>query len=278
MLLTLAAGVLLLGMQGDTTVAVSRGMRLELNQHQGSITVRTWDRPSVKVAATGSDRITPRVVVSRSAIRVTGVGRRHGIEEMDFTLTVPRWLDLDLSTHQGDIRVDGSEGRLSLHSVEGDVEVQGGRELISVQTVEGIVTIRGARGRVEVNAVEGDLRLTGVSGSIRAQSVDGDVTMEDVDLTELDVNTVDGDISFRGPIRPSGRYRINTHDGDIVVNLTQDLNAVVSVSTFDGNFEAGFPVTITGTSKRQFRFTVGSGAANLDLESFDGNIYLRRAR
>lgn len=278
MLLTLAAGVLLLGMQGDTTVAVSRGMRLELNQHQGSITVRTWDRPSVKVAATGSDRITPRVVVSQSAIRVTGVGRRHGIEEMDFTLTVPRWLDLDLSTHQGDIRVDGSEGRLNLHSVEGDVEVQGGRELIAVQTVEGIVTIRGARGRVEVNAVEGDLRLTGISGSIRAQSVDGDVTMEDVDLTELDVNTVDGDISFRGPIRPSGRYRINTHDGDIVVNLTQDLNAVVSVSTFDGNFEAGFPVTITGTSKRQFRFTVGSGAANLDLESFDGNIYLRRAR
>ena len=278
MLLTLAAGVLLLGMQGDTTVAVSRGMRLELNQHQGSITVRTWERPSVKVAATGSDRITPRVVVSQSAIRVTGVGRRHGIEEMDFTLTVPRWLDLDLSTHQGDIRVDGSEGRLNLHSVEGDVEVQGGRELIAVQTVEGLVTIRGARGRVEVNAVEGDLRLTGISGSIRAQSVDGDVTMEDVDLTELDVNTVDGDISFRGPIRPSGRYRINTHDGDIVVNLTQDLNAVVSVSTFDGNFEAGFPVTITGTSKRQFRFTVGSGAANLDLESFDGNIYLRRAR
>jgi DUF4097 and DUF4098 domain-containing protein YvlB len=144
--------------------------------------------------------------------------------------------------------------------------------------VEGLVTIRGARGRIEVNAVEGDLRLTNISGSIRAQSVDGDVIMEDVDLTELNVNTVDGDISFRGPIRASGRYRINTHDGDIVVDLTQDLNAVVSVSTFDGNFEAGFPVTITGTNKRQFRFTVGSGAATLDLESFDGNIYLRRAR
>lgn len=278
MLLTLAAGVLLLGMQGDTTVAVSRGMRLELNQHRGSITVRTWDRSSVQVSATGSDRITPRVVTSRSVVRVTGEGRHRVSEEMDLTLTVPRWLDLDLSTHQGDIRVDGSEGRLNLHSVEGDVEVQGGRELVAVQTVEGLVTIRGARGRIEVNAVEGDLRLTGVSGSIRAQSVDGDVTMEDVDLTELDVNTVDGDISFRGPIRSSGRYRINTHDGDIVVDLTQDLNAVVSVSTFDGNFEAGFPVTITGTNKRQFRFTVGSGAANLDLESFDGNIYLRRAR
>lgn len=278
MLLTLAAGVLLLGMHGDTTVAVTRGMRLELNQHQGSITVRTWDRSSVQVSATGSDRITPRVVVTRSVVRVTGAGHRHGPEETDFVLTVPRWLDLDLSTNQGDIRVDGSEGRLNLHSVEGDVEVQGGRELVSVQTVEGLVTVRGARGRIEVNAVEGDLRLTGVSGSIRAQSVDGDVTMEDVDLTELDVNTVDGDISFRGPIRPSGRYRINTHDGDIVVNLTQDLDAVVSVSTFDGNFEAGFPITITGTNKRQFRFTVGSGAANLDLESFDGNIYLRRAR
>ncbi len=49
----------------------------------------------------------------------------------------------------------------------------------------------------------------------------------------------------------------------------------MSVSTYDGDFEADFPVSVT-TTKRRFTFTLGSGSARVELESFDGNIHLRR--
>ncbi|MGH7657701.1 MAG: DUF4097 family beta strand repeat-containing protein [Gemmatimonadales bacterium] len=279
--MTITAGLLLMaGLQADTTITVTRGMRLELSQHQGTITVHTWDRSEVRVSTgtTGGQGRSPEVAVHGETVRI-GSGSRgwNGYDETNFTLTVPAWLDLDLSTHEGGINIDGSRARLNLNSVEGDINVNGGRDFLSIQTVEGMVTIRNAQGRIEINAVEGDLRLIDISGSVNAQTVDGSVIVGPADLTELQVNTVDGDIRYRGPIESGGRYRLNTHDGDLVVEVQGDLNAVVSVSTFDGNFESGFPITLTGTSKRQFRFTSGSGDARLDLESFDGNIFLRHA-
>jgi hypothetical protein len=51
----------------------------------------------------------------------------------------------------------------------------------------------------------------------------------------------------------------------------------VSVSTFNGELDSSLPVTIRETSnKRRYDFTIGNGKARLDLESFGGNIHLRR--
>jgi hypothetical protein len=54
---------------------------------------------------------------------------------------------------------------------------------------------------------------------------------------------------------------------------------VVSISTFEGEFSScGYTARMTNSgdrnNRKQFRFTIGSGGARVDLESFDGNIYL----
>jgi hypothetical protein len=51
---------------------------------------------------------------------------------------------------------------------------------------------------------------------------------------------------------------------------------VVSVSTFQGDFESAFPVTLTEHRGKRFDFTLGGGSARLDLESFGGTIRLVR--
>lgn len=53
-------------------------------------------------------------------------------------------------------------------------------------------------------------------------------------------------------------------------------NVTVSVASFEGEFDASFPVQITEQRKRRFSFTIGSGSARMELESFDGDIRLRR--
>jgi len=284
MMLTLVVGAaaLLAPMQEqDTTVTVPQGTRLELDAHSGSIAVRTWNRNAIQVSAdVGSDRYRIGVEVEGGVARIRRVARRgmsHPDFATDYRLTVPVWMELELSSIEGDITVDNSEGRLSINSVEGGVSVRGGREFISVHSVEGDVTVEGARGRVEANTVDGGIMISNTDGEIFAETVDGDITMETVSSGDVEANTVDGNISYRGRIVPQGRYRLGSHDGDITLEVPE-LSAVVSVSTFEGEFSScGYPATMSnsgGSNKKRFRFTVGSGGGRVDLESFDGNIYL----
>jgi DUF4097 and DUF4098 domain-containing protein YvlB len=283
-LLAVGAAALLTPLPQDTTVPVPQGTRLELDAHMGSITVRTWNRNAIQVSADGeSDARRLGIEVRGGVARIQRFrGRRsdHPDNMTDYRLTVPAWMDMELSTIGGDISVDNTEGRINMTSVEGNVSVRGGRSFISINSVEGEVTVDGARGRVEANTVDGGIMISNTEGAIFAETVDGDIVMETVSSEDVEANTVDGNISYRGRVVPQGRYRLGSHDGDITLEVPE-LAATVSVSIFEGDFSTcGYPATVNtnqerGTTKR-FRFTIGSGTARVDLESFDGNIYLIR--
>jgi DUF4097 and DUF4098 domain-containing protein YvlB len=107
--------------------------------------------------------------------------------------------------------------------------------------------------------------------------VNGDVELNRVDATSLDAGTVNGDLAYDGPIRSGGRYTLASHNGDITLAVAENASALVTVSTFGGEFESDFPVPVRETRKgRRFSFSLGSGSAQVSLESFQGTI--RRGR
>ena len=88
---------------------------------------------------------------------------------------------------------------------------------------------------------------------------------------------MNGDIRYSGPIRNGGRYSLSTHNGDIRLTVAEGTNASVAVSTFSGEFESEFPVPLRGTRQgKGFNFTLGSGSAQVTLESFQCTIELVR--
>ena len=89
-------------------------------------------------------------------------------------------------------------------------------------------------------------------------------------------NTVNGDVSYDGTIKDGGRYRFTTHDGDLRVSVPEKASVTVTVSTFDGDFSACFPVQLSRKSKHRFDLTIGAGSARVELESFNGDIHLCR--
>jgi DUF4097 and DUF4098 domain-containing protein YvlB len=280
MILTLAVGAaaLLAPLAQDTTVAVSPGTRLELTTHTGAITVRTWNRNSVQVSTDFSDEEALRVEVSGGVVEVHRSNRYHDDDDdSDYRLTVPTWMAMELSTVEGDVRIEGSQARVTASSVEGTVTVRGGKEFVSANSVEGDITVEGVIGRVEVNSVDGSVMVRDVTGALYAESVDGNIDLDGIQSSDVEANTVDGNISYHGSVERTGRYRLTSHDGDVTLETTE-LHANISVSTFDGDFEScGHEVTITGrqgANKKRFKATVGGGGAQIDLESFDGNIYL----
>ncbi|HTC25012.1 MAG TPA: DUF4097 family beta strand repeat-containing protein [Gemmatimonadales bacterium] len=272
----LALVALLAGPDLDTTVTAQRGQRLEVSAQSGEITVRTWTRSAVRIQATGTHLSRLEIEQAASAIAIHGVSARGMPPRVTFEITIPAWMGVRLSGVNTTMRVAGIDAPVTVETVNGDVEVSGGNGIVSLRSVEGVVKLVGAKGKVDVGSVNSDVSVSDVSGDVQAETVNGDVQLEKIQSDNVDANTVNGDVLYDGPIRPSGRYRLVTHNGDVAVTIAEATSAVVSVSTFQGEFESGFPVTLTGRHGKQFEFTLGSGSARVQLESFAGTIRLVR--
>jgi DUF4097 and DUF4098 domain-containing protein YvlB len=278
-LLTLVTGALALAapQQTDTSLAVARGQRLEVNAYGGSITVQAWNRNAVRVEAntSGHDRV--EISSSATTVSLRTQGRRGPPSEVDLKISAPAWMALSLAGVHTDVKVQGCLAPISVETVEGDVDVGGGDGLVSLRSVQGSVAVRGAKGRISVNSVNEDVEVARSTGDITAETVNGEITLDLVDAATVDANTVNGDISYNGPIRNGGRYAFSTHNGDVTLTVAESASASVAVSTFNGDFESEFPVPLSGTRKgKGFNFTLGSGSAQVTLESFQGTIQLIR--
>ena len=280
MLFTLVTGTLAalaLVQQIDTTVPVQQGQRLVVDAYGGEIDVKTWARNAVRVEADPSSRTSVEITTSGGAVSVRTEGRRGPPSSVDLRITVPPWMGLDLTGVYTDVKVVGTRAPVSVETVQGDVDVTGGEGLVSLQSVQGQVTLKDAKGRIEVHSVNEDVRVTDASGDIVAETVNGEIVLERVDATSLDAGTVNGDVTYNGPIRSGGRYTLSSHNGDVTLAVAAATNATVSVSTFNGEFDSEFPVTLRETRKgKRFSFTIGSGSAQVTLDSFQGSVQLVR--
>ena len=279
MLLSLATGALAslaFLQQVDTTVAVARGQRLEVDAFGGEITVTTWNRNAVRVQADPSSHAEVQISTAGSTVSLRTEGRR-GPPSVDLAITAPAWMGLDLSGVNGDVKVDGAKGPVTVETVQGNVDVSGGLGIVSLRSVQGSVALRGAKGRIEVHSVNQDVSVSDASGELTAETVNGEITLNRVDATSLDASTVNGDLTYAGPVHDGGRYSLSSHNGDVTLAVAQGTSAAVSVSTFNGEFESEFPVTINETRKgKRFNFTIGTGSAQVTLESFQGTVQLVR--
>ena len=262
----------------DTTLSVSKGTRLSVDNFSGSITVKGWDQDKVRIQTGPDDDHGVDVSGGAVTLRVNGSsGRWGGPEDHDLTVMVPTWMELDLSGNEVNIDVTGVRSSVRAETVEGNVSLQGGDGNISLKSVDGDITIRDAKGRIELNTVEGQVRASGVAGDLDVESVDGEIDLSDVNSQSVTANSVDGSVRFAGPINANGVYHLESHDGDITLETPAAPDAVVSINTFDGDFVSDWPVTVTGaTTTRRITFTLGSGKARVELETFDGKISLRR--
>ncbi len=278
MLLALLTGTLALApdVQVDTTLNAVRGQRLAVNAYAGEVTVRAWNRNAVRIEADG-DQNQLEIASSPTGISIRTQGRHGPPEEITIRISAPAWIGLSLAGVNTSAKVEGIRAPISVETVEGEVDVIGGESLISLRSVQGSVRLRGAKGRINVNSVNDDVEVANSSGDIAAQTVNGEILLQGVDASSLDANTVNGDISYSGPIRSNGRYALSTHNGDLTLTVPQGTSAGVTVSTFSGDFESEFPVPLQGTRKgKGFNFTLGSGSAQVTLESFQGTIRLVR--
>jgi DUF4097 and DUF4098 domain-containing protein YvlB len=261
---------------------VTRGTRLTVENYAGEVIIRAWNQDSLRVQARHSDRTQVTIRTSDAGMLVKAAARRGPSESVDYEISVPAWMPIRIDGHYNFSTIEGTQGEISVASVRGDIVIKGGTGAITGKSIEGQVTVENARGKVTVSSANESIKITATSGEISAETTNGDITLTRIDSASVDVATVNGDVVYDGNVAERGHYRLTTHNGDITMIVPENASATFSARTYNGDFSAstlplkGPPRSEVRSGKRAL-YTLGSGSAEVELESFGGAIRLRRA-
>jgi DUF4097 and DUF4098 domain-containing protein YvlB len=263
--------------QTDTTFAVGTATRLDVENDGGQIVVAVWDRDEIRIQAEHSRRSIIEIDRSRSEIQIEADAVRGGMSGIvDYTITVPRGFDLKIEGMYTDISIDGADGMVEAETMQGDILIRGGRGEIHASSTTGRIRVEGAQGRIDVESVAEEIRISNSSGEIIAESVGGSIIMENINASSVDAGTVGGRVVYMGTIEADGMYFFGSHGGSISLVIPADSDVEVSLASLHGSISAdiqGAP----GRFERGKRttFTMGSGRAIIEAETFGGRIMIR---
>ena len=276
---TLLVGLLAATMaqqQTDTTFEVKANSRVSIETFGGEINVKSWNRNAIRVQATHGRRDAIEIDVRGTSVQIEAEGRVGPAMDVVFNITVPASSSLEMSGVHTEINVEGITGDVDAETVQGSIHVTGGARL-KLESVEGDIVIDRARGRINANTVNRGIRISNVIGDVEAETVNGPISLRNVQATNVDIATVNGRIVYDGTLKSGGDYAIASHNGGVWVVIPDNTGVNVSITTFNGQLNSSLPVKITEAgSQRRMNFMFGNGGARLDIESFGGDIYLRR--
>jgi DUF4097 and DUF4098 domain-containing protein YvlB len=227
----------------DDSFTVGGSAVLVVSSENGKIEVVAGSDDEVRVQATlrGVERID--YDVSQDGNTITLEAKVHsgwsiGNRGADIVITAPASTDVDLTSSNGMVSVEGIEGS--------------GR----LATSNGMVSLKDVKGDFEGTTSNGRAELQGVTG-------------------EFDVETSNGDISFSGNFTAGSSNKLVTSNGKVDVELLGTPSLELDASTSNGDITCEFPITATVTGDDQLVGTIGDGEADLLISSSNGDVTIR---
>jgi DUF4097 and DUF4098 domain-containing protein YvlB len=262
--------------QLDTTISVRPGGQLHVEAMIGRATVQTWDRNAVRVRATPENDAHVTVRETAQGVSVGTRPGRGGPARVTYELTVPRGYAVALEGLNLRVDVEGVQGDVSVENIEGTIALRGVGGAVRLESVSGGMVLEDITGSVTANSINQNIRLARVRGDVSIEAVNGSIVMREMNSARVRAATVNGLIEYDGPIQDGGRYALSTHNGRITMSVPEQANANISVTTRSGRVETGFPVPLSDTRGNRMSFRLGTGSADVDLQSFNGTIRLVR--
>ena len=286
----LLCGSALAGTPIDQTRAVNADARIDVSNIKGQVTVSGWDRSEVAITGTLGDGAKALLVEGGGAhltIKVEppdkqgwfswGADSRMGDTLLD--IKVPKQAEMRIEVVSADLTLSGVAGRrLDVESVSGNLRLDSGAREVEVDSVSGDVDLAGNASRSHLESVSGNIRARGLAGELKLETVSGDIDAEGADYREITAGTVSGDINLRGSPASGMRVDVESMSGDVHLYLPADASARLNASTFSGRIRSDFgtvsePEHGPGSS---LETTAGSGSGQVKLETFSGDIDIRK--
>ena len=255
--------------------AVSGAPEVTLSTFDGSIEVRTWDRPEVlvvtekrgpdrealeaiRIEATQQDNVVDvkaRYPGSRTVI--LGFGRNAVVH---MVVTVPIATTIKATT---------GDGRIDIRDVTGTVIADSGDGAITMQDVVGDVDAQTGDGRIRVDGRVGHVKARSGDGAIAIHAYPGSEVRE-----EWSIATGDGSIVLEVP--PDLRANIDAHSGDGRV-VARDLSVAMETDAWEGYRDGDRDRDRDRARERRrqtLRGPLNGGGGTIRLRTGDGSITL----
>ena len=207
-----------------------------VDQPLGRLTVRGWDRPEVRIAATkrapshgGLDRLRVRVDLKDGRVEiVTGVRVGDALRSIpsdvgyiiDLAVDAPSGAQIRASTFDGDLDVVGLRAGAELRSTGGAIHATDIDGPVHSTATHGRTRLAAIRGNVTAEALRGDLELDSIEGAVlHASLVEGAVTGRRIRARAVEIVVAHGDIELGGAMPIGGRWALRAPVGRARVQL-----------------------------------------------------------
>ncbi|MCB0881719.1 MAG: hypothetical protein KDC33_05815 [Thermoleophilia bacterium] len=222
-LLLAVGGLFLLGavlvplLSSDATkemdLAVRPGQRLDVHADRGSVVVH---RGPARVVARmtyilSEPRVRARAISSGVMLDSSCPGWAFASCSTDFDITVPKGVDVSVTTGRGPITVRDASGTVAVRSDRGAVDVSGDPVTVLARSVENAVTVAGgpATRSVTAQSETGDVRVNvprATVGALLAQSLRGGRAVTGIARVAGAPGSIDA-YSGKGDVRVTGTGR-----------------------------------------------------------------------
>ncbi|HEX6650537.1 MAG TPA: DUF4097 family beta strand repeat-containing protein [Pyrinomonadaceae bacterium] len=229
------------------TYPLSPTGRVSLENINGGVQIKVWDRAALQVDAIKKAYRKDRLAEARIEVNATeenirikteypdenqtfrgGEGRYDNPATVEYTLTVPRKAMLEsIEMVNGSIDIDGVEGNVKATSINGRVNARGLLAEARLSTINGPLNATFTQLEeskpISLNSVNGNLTLTipsNANASIHAGTVHGDISTDfglKVTHGEYVGHNMDGQIGTGGP-----KIKLANVNGAIRVSHAQD--------------------------------------------------------
>lgn len=262
---------------------------------EGSIDIKTWDKPEVFVTvsirawsrrSSRAERILKEVRVEMTlegnalTVREPEDQRRRGSNlfemlhgqwfrdgegySVEYALTVPKEIDIHAEADEGEVTCVGTSGNLQLFADEGEihaesVEIRDGR----FEADEGAIRLENARcsGTLVLEADEGEISLqdTRCSGALRAEVDEGDIRIVDSDAEDLTASADEGTVVLRNV--QSKKFWISADEGEVEADFTPKPSGSYTIETDEGQVRLWVP----GNASLRVDFETEGGRTSSDF-------------
>jgi len=234
----------------------SRPMALLASLISGGIEVRSHDQREVVVIARDRSETSRQPVRRDGMMRIPNRSLGMTVEEKDNVVRVSvdshnRQIDLEiLVPHEASMRLSC--------------------------TNNGDILVRDVRGELELNNTNGSITALGIEGSVVANTTNGDVkvTFDGIEagkaMSFVSFNG-DVDVTFQPDFR--GKLRMNSAQGEVLTDFEVKLeprSPIVDRDDRKGHYRVRIEEATRGT--------VGGGGPEFHFKTYNGDIFIRKAR
>ena len=268
---------------------------LDIRTDNGSITVTAGSgAPSLQVikkargrsdadARQAIDRVTVTVDGRNGRVRVEPNARGRSDVEVSFVVTAPAGIAVNARANNGTVTITGVRGEVVARTMHGAITLSNVPNVTEAHSYSGSITISDTQSERSLSAdsLSGSIEFHRVKARrITANTVtSGPILADDVECGEALLKSLNGSVTFRGPMARNGHYEIHAFSGPVHFEPTGSTGFELDASSYSGTIRVNPPLRLQSsrTDRHSLTGTVGDGAATVTIETFSGSVSIGKS-